>query len=206
MSSLTAKDRTQGQTTQPATARTSFAENRDSGTASPLAAGYEGLRLPVAVLLDNVRSMYNVGAFFRVADGVGLQRLCLCGITAHPPKKAITKTALGAEETVPWEHDWDAVRMAKKMRDEGFEIAAIETSSQAVDLFDWEPKFPVCVAFGHEVDGLRPELLEIASTHVRIPMLGRKTSLNVATAAGIVVYELLRKYRSLARPPVTRHS
>jgi tRNA G18 (ribose-2'-O)-methylase SpoU len=150
--------------------------------------------------------MYNVGAFFRVADGVGLQRLCLCGITAHPPKKAITKTALGAEETVPWEHDWDAVRMAKKMRDEGFEIAAIETSSQAVDLFDWEPKFPVCVAFGHEVDGLRPELLEIASTHVRIPMLGRKTSLNVATAAGIVVYELLRKYRSLARPPVTRHS
>lgn len=178
--------------------RTSFAENRDSGAASPLAAGYEGLRLPVAVLLDNVRSMYNVGAFFRVADGVGLEKLCLCGITAHPPKKAITKTALGAEETVPWEHDWDAVRMAKKMRDEGFEIAAIETSSQTVDLFDWEPKFPVCVAFGHEVDGLRPELLEIANTHVRIPMLGRKTSLNVATAAGIVVYELLRKYRLLS--------
>jgi len=142
--------------------------------------------------------MYNVGAFFRVADGVGLQKLCLCGITAHPPKKAITKTALGAEETVPWEHDWEAVRIAEKMRGQGFEIAAIETSSQAVDLFDWKPKFPVCVAFGHEVDGLRPELLEIASTHVRIPMLGRKTSLNVATAAGIVVYELLRKYRLLS--------
>src|SRR5262249_43191209 len=150
-------------------------EDRDLGVTSPLAAGYEGIRLPAAVLLDNVRSMYNVGAFFRVADGVGLEKLCLCGITAHPPKKAITKTALGAEETVPWEHDWDAVRMAEKMRDKGFEIAAIETNSQAVDLFDWEPKFPVCVAFGHEVEGLRPELLEIADTHVRIPMLGNKT-------------------------------
>jgi len=174
------------------------AEDRDSDVISPLAAGYEGIRLPATVLLDNVRSMYNVGAFFRVADGVGLEKLCLCGITAHPPKKAITKTALGAEEAVPWEHDWDALRMAEKMRDRGFEIAAIETSSQAVDLFEWRPKFPVCVAFGHEVEGIRPDLLEIADTHVRIPMLGKKTSLNVATAAGIVVYELLRKYRNLA--------
>src|ERR1700752_2593583 len=103
----------------------------------------ETLRLPVAVLLDNVRSMYNVGAFFRVADGVGLEKLCLCGITAHPPKKAITKTALGAEDTVPGEQDWDAVRTAEKMRDKGFEIPAIETDSQAVDLFDWLPTFPV---------------------------------------------------------------
>jgi len=160
-----------------------------------LAAGYEGLRLPVAVLLDNVRSMYNVGAFFRVADGVGLEKMCLCGITAHPPKKAITKTALGAEDTVAWEHGWDAVRMAEQMRRGGFEIAAIETSANSVDLFEWQPRFPVCVAFGNEVEGLRPELLEIAQTHVRIPMLGKKTSLNVATAAGIVLYELLRKYK-----------
>jgi len=160
-----------------------------------LAAGYEGLHLPVAVLLDNVRSMYNVGAFFRAADGVGLQKICLCGITAHPPKKAISKTALGAEEIVPWEHDWDAVKMADKMRSSGFEIAAIETSSHSLDLFDWQPNFPVCVAFGNEVEGLRPELLELAGVHVRIPMLGQKTSLNVATAAGIVLYELLRKYR-----------
>src|SRR5215470_15138384 len=90
-----------------------------------LAAGYEGIRMPVAVLLDNVRSMYNVGAFFRVADGVGLEKVCLCGITAHPPKKAITKTALGAEESVAWEHDWDAVRMAQKIHHAGYEIAAI---------------------------------------------------------------------------------
>jgi 23S rRNA (guanosine2251-2'-O)-methyltransferase len=149
-------------------------------------AGYEGLRLPAAVLLDNVRSMYNVGAFFRAADGVGLEKVCLCGITARPPKKAITKTALGAEEAVPWQHDWDAIAMAESLRSGGFQIAAIETDVQAVDLFDWQPKFPVCVAFGHEVDGLSPELLEIADTHVRIPMLGKKKSLNVATAAGVV--------------------
>ena len=166
-------------------------------------AAYEGLHLPAAVLLDNVRSMYNVGAFFRAADGVGLEKLCLCGITAHPPKSAISKTALGAEETVVWEHDWDAVKMAEGLRRSGFEIAAIETSRHATDLFDWQPKFPVCVVFGNEVEGLRPELLEIADTHVRIPMLGQKNSLNVATAGGIVLYELLRKYRFLKTNPTT---
>jgi tRNA G18 (ribose-2'-O)-methylase SpoU len=158
------------------------------------------MHLPAAVLLDNVRSMYNVGAFFRAADGVGLERLCLCGITAHPPKKAISKTALGAEETVPWQHDWDALRMAEALRHDGFEIAAIETSEAAVDLFEWQPRFPVCVAFGNEVEGLRPELLALATSHVRIPMLGHKRSLNVATAGGVVLYELLRRYRALKSP------
>jgi tRNA G18 (ribose-2'-O)-methylase SpoU len=157
----------------------------------------KSLRLPVAVLLDNVRSMYNVGAFFRAADGVNLEKVCLCGITAHPPKKAITKTALGAEETVAWEHDWDALHAAERLRQDGYEIVAIETRADALDLFEWRPRFPVCVAFGHEVDGLRPELLQMADTHVRIPMLGQKNSLNVATAGGIVLYELLRKYRAL---------
>jgi tRNA G18 (ribose-2'-O)-methylase SpoU len=85
--------------------------------------------------------------------------------------------------------------MAERMHRSGFEVAAIETSVNSVDLFEWQPNFPVCVAFGNEVDGLRPELLELADSHVRIPMLGKKTSLNVATAAGIVLYELLRKYR-----------
>src|SRR5579884_754159 len=154
-------------------------------------------KLPVAVLLDNIRSMYNVGAFFRAADGVNLEKLCLCGITAHPPKKAISKTALGAEEVIAWEHDWDSTQMAKTMRENGFEIANIETGTCSVDLFEWTPRFPVCVAFGNEVEGLQPTLLEIADVHVRIPMLGQKASLNVATAAGVVLYELLRKYRTL---------
>jgi tRNA G18 (ribose-2'-O)-methylase SpoU len=145
--------------------------------------------------------MYNVGAFFRAADGAGLEKLCLGGITAQPPKSAIKKTALGAEETVPWEHDWDAVKMAERLRASGYSIAAIETSSKAEDLFAWQPRFPVCVLFGNEVDGLHPQLLEMADAHVRIPMLGQKNSLNVATAGGVVLYELLRKYCALPVRP-----
>jgi 23S rRNA (guanosine2251-2'-O)-methyltransferase len=158
-------------------------------------AAEDGLRLPAVVLLDHVRSMYNVGAFFRAADGVGLEKLWLCGITAHPPKKAITKTALGAEDTVPWEHDWEAVRVVEALRRGGYAIAAVETGASAIDLFEWQPRFPVCVMFGHEVDGLRPELMVVADVHVRIPMRGQKNSLNVATAGGVVLYELLRKWR-----------
>lgn len=161
----------------------------------PIAGEPACVHLPVAVILDDVRSMYNVGAFFRTADGVHLDKLCLGGITAHPPKKAISKTALGAEEMVAWEHDWDVVAMATRLRERGFAIVAIETSPDAVDLFEWQPNFPLCVAFGNEVTGLKPELLAMAAVHVRIPMVGSKNSLNVATAGGIVLYELLRKFR-----------
>jgi tRNA G18 (ribose-2'-O)-methylase SpoU len=166
---------------------------------TPLAAAYEGLRLPAAVLLDNVRSMYNVGSFFRTADAIALEKLYLCGITAHPPKAAISKTALGAEESVAWEHTPEALGTLTRLRAQGYEIAAVETSLHSLDLFDWQPSFPVCVLFGHEVDGIAPELLALADTHIRIPMLGRKHSLNVATAGGVVMYELLRKYRDLRR-------
>jgi 23S rRNA (guanosine2251-2'-O)-methyltransferase len=159
---------------------------------------YEGLRLPVAVLLDNVRSLYNVGAFFRTADAAGLEKLYLGGITGRPPKNAISKTALGADETVAWEHTWEPCAAAHDLRRRGYELAAVETTVHAVDLFDWIPRFPVCVIFGHEVEGIRPELSSLADTHVRVPMLGTKHSLNVATAGGVVIYELLRKYRALA--------
>jgi 23S rRNA (guanosine2251-2'-O)-methyltransferase len=159
----------------------------------------DGHRLPVSVLLDNVRSMYNVGAFFRAADGVSLEKLYLAGITAQPPKGAIAKTALGAENFVPWEHNGDPAAVVERLRGSRYEIVAIETGSHAVDLFDWQPHFPVCVLFGHEVDGLQPKLLEMADTHVRIPMLGQKGSLNVATAGGVVLYELLRRHRALDR-------
>lgn len=163
------------------------------------AAPYEQLGpLPVSVLLENVRSLYNVGAFFRTADGVGLQRLYLAGITGYPPQNMISKTALGAEETVPWEHTRETEQKIRRLREEGHEIAAIETSVHAVDLFDWQPRFPVCVLFGHETDGLTPAAAALADTHVRIPMLGRKHSLNVASAGSVVLYELLRKYRMLA--------
>jgi tRNA G18 (ribose-2'-O)-methylase SpoU len=167
--------------------------------ATAAGARYESIRtLPVSILLDNVRSLYNVGAFFRTADAAGAEKLYLSGITGRPPKSAITKTALGAEATVPWEHSWDAVPLVQSIRDRGYEIAAIETSVHAVDLFDWAPRFPVCVVFGHEVDGVQPAVSALCDTHVRIPMLGTKHSLNVATAGGVVAYELLRKYRALA--------
>jgi 23S rRNA (guanosine2251-2'-O)-methyltransferase len=152
--------------------------------------------LPVSVLLDNVRSLYNVGAFFRTADAVRLEKLYLGGITGRPPQRAIAKTALGAEDTVPWEHTGDPVALIPTVRARGYEIAAVETALHAVDLFDWTPRFPVCLIFGHEVEGIRREVSELSDTHVRIPMLGSKHSLNVATAGGVVIYELLRKYRA----------
>lgn len=158
---------------------------------------YSHLRLPVSILLDNVRSMYNVGSFFRTGDGAGIERLLLSGITACPPKSAISKTALGAEDRVPWEPVEDPLAILKELHASGYEIAAIETSVRAVDIFDWQPRFPACVLFGHEVEGLSQELLDVCDTHVRIPMLGLKHSLNVASAGAIVMYELLRKYRQL---------
>lgn len=165
-----------------------------SGASEP----YQKIRsLPVCVLLDNVRSMYNVGAFFRTMDAAAAEKLILSGITACPPKSAISKTALGAEDTVPWTHVDDAPETVRSLRAQGYEIAAIETSPHAIDLFDWRPAFPVCLLFGHEVDGVGSALLEQCDTHVRIPMLGKKHSLNVATAGGVVIFELLRKYRRM---------
>jgi tRNA G18 (ribose-2'-O)-methylase SpoU len=167
--------------------------------ATAAAVPYDRIRsLPVSVLLDNVRSLYNVGAFFRTADAAAVEKLHLCGITGRPPKRAIAKTALGAEESVPWEHAWDALPVIAAIRSRGCEIAAVETHVHAVDLFDWTPRFPLCVVFGHEVDGIQPAISELCDTHVRIPMLGAKHSLNVATAGGVVIYELLRKYRAMA--------
>jgi tRNA G18 (ribose-2'-O)-methylase SpoU len=174
---------------------------RDARTpfrATTAAASYEGIRpLPVSVLLENVRSLYNVGAFFRTADAAGISKLYLAGITGRPPQRMIAKTALGAEDRVAWEYIPDARATLGELRSADCEIAAIETSVHAVDLFDWQPRFPVCVVFGHETDGLTPGVAAMADTHVRIPMLGLKHSLNVATAGGVVLYELLRKYRAL---------
>ena len=122
--------------------------------------------------------------------------LVLCGITAHPPQEGIHKTALGAEETVPWEYHTDALVALRMMKARGYEIAAVETGEQAVDLFEWEPRWPVCVVFGNEVDGLGEGLMAVCDRHVRLPMAGEKNSLNVATAGGVVAYELLRKFRT----------
>jgi 23S rRNA (guanosine2251-2'-O)-methyltransferase len=167
--------------------------------ATVTAAAYDHIaQLPVCVLLENVRSLYNVGSFFRTGDAVALEKLYLTGITGRPPQNMISKTALGAEETVPWEYGANAGEIVGRLRLNGYEIAAIETSVRAVDLFDWHPRFPVCVLFGHETDGLTADTAGLADTHIRIPMLGKKHSLNVASAGSVILYELLRKYRALS--------
>ena len=166
--------------------------------ATSAAAAYEPIAvLPVIALLDNIRSLYNVGAFFRTADAAGLESLFLCGITGRPPHRSIGKTALGAEASVRWECSADARPVVERLRSTGYEIAAVETSVRSVDLYDWEPPFPVCLIFGNEIEGIRPKVSALADTYVRIPMLGVKHSLDVATAGGVVIYELLRKYRRL---------
>jgi 23S rRNA (guanosine2251-2'-O)-methyltransferase len=159
---------------------------------------YDGIaEVPACFVLDRVRSLYNVGSFFRICDGAGIHKLYLTGYTGFPPHRGISKTALGAEESVSWEHQADADAVVDRLQASGHEVAVIETSSRAVDLYDWRPRFPVCLVFGNEVDGVSPELAARADVQVRIPALGTKQSLNVAVAGGVVAYELLRKYREL---------
>ncbi len=170
--------------------------------ATSLGTAYSAIdRMPVVVLLDNVRSLYNVGSFFRTADAVRVRKLLLAGITGSPPHPGILKTALGAERTVAWERREDPCEALDELRAHGYALAAVETSLTAADLFDWRPAFPVCVVFGHEVDGIHPAVLDRCDIHVRIPTLGLKQSINVATAGGVVLYELLRKYRNLGTHP-----
>jgi len=145
--------------------------------------------------------VYNAGAFFRTADACGIERLVLCGITPRPDqgarqRRAIAKTALGAELTVPWEYHAETARALELFSETGYHVVAAETSSDAVDLYEWTPAWPVCVVFGHEKDGVTDTLADRIDTHVRIPMLGQKRSLNVATAGGVLLYELLRRKRT----------
>ena len=153
--------------------------------------------LPVSVVLESVRSLYNVGAFFRTLDAAGAAHLYLAGISAAPPHSKLSKTALGADDSVPWSRVDNVPALLRQLQAQDVTVAAVETTSHAVDLFEWRPRFPVCLVFGHEVEGLAPEVVEACDVAVRIPMLGRKHSLNVATAGGIVIYELLRQYRDL---------
>ena len=166
--------------------------------ATTLGSAYAAIdRLPVQVLLENVRSLYNVGSFFRTADAVRAEEIFVAGITPTPDDPRIGKTALGAERSVRWSRCRDALALVDSLRAGGREVVAIETSLRAIDLFDWHPQFPVCIVFGHEVDGISPSLLDRCDRHVRIPTLGLKQSINVATAGGVVLYELLRQYRQL---------
>ncbi|MEP7367968.1 MAG: RNA methyltransferase [Acidobacteriota bacterium] len=156
--------------------------------------------LPVVAVLDNIRSLYNVGSIFRTADAAGIARLYLCGITPAPPHPSIRKTALGADERVPYEHHHNAQATVARLRMTGYRIAAIETGPASTDLFDWQPEFPLAVLFGNEVEGLSQPLLDLSDIRISLPMHGIKRSLNVSTTAGIVFYDLLRAVRHAALP------
>ncbi len=151
-------------------------------------------RFPIYALLDNIRSLYNVGSIFRTADAVRLNRLFLCGITGHPPRKEIDKTALGAVETVPWEYTPDPLPVIRKLKKEGVKIVLLEQTSQSQPYYEVNFPFPVCLVVGNEVFGIREEIISEADLAVDIPMYGSKHSLNVTIAFGIVVYEILLQY------------
>lgn len=150
-------------------------------------------RSPIYVILDNVRSLYNVGAIFRTSDAVLAQKLYLCGITGCPPRKEISKTALGAEELVPFEHRDNVVEVIKELKKKGVQVVAVELAHKAEVYYECEYKFPVCFVVRHEVNGINDEVMQYIDKAVKIPMLGRANSLNVATAYGIIVYDALEK-------------
>jgi 23S rRNA (guanosine2251-2'-O)-methyltransferase len=152
----------------------------------------------IVVVLDNIRSLYNTGSILRTADAAGVERVVLCGITPRPDqgsrqRRAIAKTALGAEDSVSWVYEADARTALARLAAAGYHAAAVETSPDAVNLFEWTPRWPVCLVFGHEKEGVSSDLASHVETVIRIPMLGQKRSLNVATAAGVVLYDLLRR-------------
>ncbi|MBU8871079.1 MAG: TrmH family RNA methyltransferase [Gemmatimonadales bacterium] len=156
-----------------------------------------GDRLPVYGLLDNIRSVWNVGSMFRTADAVGLGGLFLSGMTATPPRPDIEKTALGATLSVPWDYWSDSIAAAQRIKEVGLPLVALEQTEGASDWDRFDFPFPHCFVVGHEVRGVRPEILDLADHVVEIPMVGIKHSLNVAVSFGVLVYAIRRKWQEI---------
>jgi len=153
-------------------------------------------KIPVVAVLDNVRSMHNVGSVFRTADGFLLHSVILCGYTPQPPHRDIQKTALGATESVDWlyyPHTNDAI---SELRSAGFTIWAVEQVDQSMPLQDIEKAIPakLAVVFGNEVSGVDEQVIQLADAAIEIPQAGMKHSLNISVAAGIVLWELFKHY------------
>jgi tRNA G18 (ribose-2'-O)-methylase SpoU len=144
-----------------------------------------------AVLLDNIRSAWNVGSIFRSADGLGFTHVYVCGITPTPDNETVMKTSLGAEDTVTWSYHKDAVQLVSGLKKEGWHVWALEEHERAVPLSPYpQSEIPVVLILGNEVTGVDPGLLDLADTIFYIPMHGGKTSFNVAIAFGIAAYQL----------------
>lgn len=153
-------------------------------------------RIPVIGMLDNIRSLYNVGSIFRSSDGALVQKLYLCGYTPRPPRKEIEKTALGATETIPWEyfpHPLDALNAARAA---GARVCVLEHTTESIPYYSVsKTDFPICLVVGNEITGVSADVVRAADLAIQIPMFGAKQSLNAAVAYGIAVFDLVRIWR-----------
>ncbi len=150
-------------------------------------------KVPVRLLLDDVRSRHNVGAMFRTADAFGLEGLLLCGFTPTPPHREIEKTALGATASVPWSHAPRTLEAVQELKRAGYRVWCVEQTVQAVPLDRWRPgPGPVALVLGNELNGVADEVVAACDGAVMIPQQGIKHSLNVAVCAGVVVYQAVR--------------
>ncbi|GAB4292308.1 MAG: RNA methyltransferase [Ignavibacteriaceae bacterium] len=148
-------------------------------------------KLPVYVILNSIRSTYNVGSIFRTSDGAMIEELFLCGYTPCPPNKEILKTALGATESVKWEYSRDAKRILLKLKKSGVKICALEQTDKSIHYYDIKSDaFPLCVILGNEITGVSQELIDLCDFSIEIPQYGIKQSLNVAVAYGITIFRL----------------
>lgn len=154
-------------------------------------------RIPVTVLVDNVRSLYNVGSIFRTSDGAMIQKLVLTGFTPHPPRKEIEKTALGATNSVKWEYVKSTLHAIQQLKEQGWNICCLELTDKSIPYYDVQPTdFPLCLIIGNEIVGVSAEIVKRCDMAIEIPMFGMKQSLNVAVAYGIAVFELGQIWRT----------
>jgi len=154
-------------------------------------------RLPVVVVVDNVRSLYNVGSIFRTSDGVLLEKLILTGFTPRPPRKEIEKTALGATQSVPWEYIEDPAEAIRQMKASGYHPCCLELTDNVVPYYAVSrAHFPLCLVIGNEITGVSKNALAECEKALEIPQFGIKQSLNVAVAYGVAVFELSRIWRA----------
>ncbi len=144
--------------------------------------------VPMTVVLNNIRSLHNVGSVFRTADGAGVEKIWLCGITGYPPDSQISKTALGAETRVAWDHSYKAADVLRDLKNRGYQIVLLEQTTKSVSYHEFVPRSPVCLVLGNEIEGVSDELVELADASIEIEMAGLKNSLNVSIAFGIVAY------------------
>lgn len=158
----------------------------------------ESEKTPIIVILDDIRSLHNIGSVFRTSDAFLLEKIYLCGITATPPNKEIHKTALGATDTVAWEYAKDVLEVIQKLKDEDVKIFSVEQTENSIMLNDFqvETNERYALIFGNEVKGVSQEAINLSNGVIEIPQLGSKHSLNISVSAGIVIWDLFQKINS----------